>query len=115
MRILSIWVESATASLAPTEPDSLTELCCWLELVQETASIRHSQTQLSPSMRAADGRRVGVRAGMGYKASATTSSTSGIIRLSRPSIPAFNVMVEEGHPLHEPRSSTVTTPFSNER
>jgi hypothetical protein len=37
------------------------------------------------------------------------------MRLSKFSIPAFRVMVDDGQPLHEPRSSTVTTPSSNER
>src|SRR5690606_20340127 len=50
-----------------------------------------------------------------YSASATTSSTSGTILFSKPSIPAFKVMVDDGQPLHDPRSSTVTTPSSNER
>ena len=50
-----------------------------------------------------------------YKASETTSVTCGTIRFSRLSIPDFRVMVEEGQPLHEPRSSTVTMPPSNDR
>lgn len=48
-----------------------------------------------------------------YMASATTSSTSGTIRLSNPSIPALSVIIDEGQPLHEPRSSTSTLPSSN--
>jgi hypothetical protein len=45
-----------------------------------------------------------------YKASDTTSVTSGTIRFKRFSIPDFRVMVEDGHPLHDPLSSTVTIP-----
>jgi hypothetical protein len=45
-----------------------------------------------------------------YMASATTSVTSGTMRFNKPSIPAFNVIVEDGQPLQEPFSSTVTIP-----
>lgn len=47
-----------------------------------------------------------------YSASATTSFTSGIIRFIIPSMPAFNVMVEEGHPLQLPCMAKLTVPFS---
>jgi hypothetical protein len=43
-------------------------------------------------------------------ASETTSFTSGIIRFNKPSMPAFKVIVEDGQPLQEPLSWTVTTP-----
>ncbi len=49
-----------------------------------------------------------------YIDSATTSSTSGTIRFNKPSIPDFKVILEEGQPLHDPRSSTVTIPLSND-
>jgi hypothetical protein len=52
---------------------------------------------------------------LNYNASETTSVTSGTIRFNRFSIPDFSVTVDDGQPLHEPRSSTVTTPASNER
>ncbi len=45
-----------------------------------------------------------------YIASATTSSTSGTMRFSNPSIPAFKVIMEEGQPLQEPCSISVTFP-----
>jgi|GEM_PF-6291788 len=49
-----------------------------------------------------------------YIASAITSCTSGTIRFNKPSIPALRVMVEDGHPLHEPFNSTTTVPSSND-
>jgi hypothetical protein len=49
-----------------------------------------------------------------YKASETTSVTSGTIRLSKFSIPDFKVIVEDGHPLHDPLNSTVTIPYLND-
>ena len=49
-----------------------------------------------------------------YKASETTSVTSGTIRFSKFSMPDFRVMVDEGHPLHDPLSSTVTIPSLND-
>lgn len=45
-----------------------------------------------------------------YSASATTSWTSGIMRFIMPSIPAFKVIIEEGHPEQEPCIIRVTTP-----
>ena len=45
-----------------------------------------------------------------YSASATTSLTSGIIRFIMPSIPAFNVIIEDGQPEQEPWSMRFTTP-----
>src|SRR6188768_3453482 len=45
-----------------------------------------------------------------YSASATTSFTSGIIRFIIPSIPAFNVIMLEGHPLQLPCNIRFTTP-----
>ncbi len=45
-----------------------------------------------------------------YKASETTSLTSGIILCNKLCIPDLSVMVEEGQPLQEPLSSTVTIP-----
>lgn len=47
---------------------------------------------------------------MNYSASATTSFTSGIMRFIIPSIPAFNVIMEEGHPLQLPCIIKFTTP-----
>lgn len=47
-----------------------------------------------------------------YSASATTSLTSGIILFIIPSIPAFNVIIEEGQPEQEPCSIRLTTPSS---
>ena len=47
---------------------------------------------------------------MNYSASATTSFTSGIIRFIMPSIPAFKVIIDEGHPLQLPWSIRFTTP-----
>ncbi len=43
--------------------------------------------------------------------SATTSCTSGTMRLSRFSMPAFKVTVADGQPLQEPCRFTVTTPW----
>ncbi len=40
-----------------------------------------------------------------YSASATTSLTSGIMRFIMPSIPAFRVIMEDGHPEQEPEAS----------
>jgi hypothetical protein len=37
-----------------------------------------------------------------YSASATTSFTSGIIRFIIPSIPAFSVIIDDGHPEQDP-------------
>ena len=48
-----------------------------------------------------------------YSASATTSFTSGSMRLSIASIPSFKVAVEEGQPEQAPCSLTVTMPWSN--
>ncbi len=45
-----------------------------------------------------------------YSASATTSRTSGIMRFIMPSIPAFRVIMEEGHPEQEPCNIRLTTP-----
>ena len=47
---------------------------------------------------------------MPYSASATTSFTSGIIRFIIPSIPAFRVIMDEGHPEQEPCSIRLTVP-----
>src|SRR5690606_29559715 len=49
-----------------------------------------------------------------YMASAITSCTSGTIRFNKPSIPALSVMVDEGHPLQDPRNSTTTVPSSKD-
>lgn len=49
-----------------------------------------------------------------YPISDTTSFTSGIMRLSMPSIPALSVTVEEGQPLQEPCKITVTMPSSKD-
>ena len=45
-----------------------------------------------------------------YSASATTSFTSGIILFIIPSMPDFNVIIEEGHPLQLPCSIRFTVP-----
>ena len=45
-----------------------------------------------------------------YSASATTSFTSGIIRFIIPSIPAFNVIIDEGQPEQEPCNIKFTVP-----
>jgi hypothetical protein len=55
-----------------------------------------------------------VKNNFNYSASETTSVTSGTIRFNRFSIPDFSVMVDDGQPLHEPLSSTVTTPSLND-
>ena len=44
----------------------------------------------------------------------TTSSTSGINRFKTPSIPDFNVIVEEGHPLQAPFNISFTIPLLKE-
>ena len=49
---------------------------------------------------------------LSYSASATTSFTSGIILFIMPSIPAFNVIIDEGHPLQLPCNIRLTTPSS---
>src|SRR6266446_6308203 len=45
-----------------------------------------------------------------YIDSAITSCTSGTMRFSKPSIPAFSVIMEEGHPLQEPCNINSTFP-----
>ncbi len=45
-----------------------------------------------------------------YSASATTSLTSGIILFIMPSIPAFRVIMDEGHPEQDPCNIRLTTP-----
>src|ERR1022692_1671776 len=47
-----------------------------------------------------------------YSASATTSFTSGIILFIIPSMPAFNVIMEDGQPEQDPCSIRFTTPSS---
>ena len=48
--------------------------------------------------------------GNDYILMATTSFTSGTIRVRRFWMPDFNVMVDEGHPEQEPLSSRLTIP-----
>jgi hypothetical protein len=43
-----------------------------------------------------------IQPGKDYSASATTSSTSGIMRFIICSMPDFRVIMEEGHPLQLP-------------
>ena len=50
--------------------------------------------------------------GVYYSASATTSFTSGIMRFIIPSMPAFNVIIDEGQPLQLPCSIRFTFPSS---
>ncbi len=47
-----------------------------------------------------------------YSASATTSVTSGIILFIIPSMPAFNVIIEDGQPLQLPCNIRFTFPSS---
>ena len=48
-----------------------------------------------------------------YKATDSTSLTSGNILQSNPSIPCFNVTVDEGHPEQAPLKATLTIPSLN--
>ena len=49
-----------------------------------------------------------------YNASDTTSFTSGTILCNKLWIPDFKVIVDDGQPLQEPLSSTVTIPSSKD-